>query len=183
MATKPESPSSPNYVRYLLENIDSRLSKIEKTLTRLRLSDVAGATQQKKTRPEMLIVKPDVPFSGFNWYPTDGKQVWSGPAALSTISVSIDREDPKLCEFNYNVPSKKITVNNVFVDGNSVKFQDDVETMHVRFVIDADSSVTGETEIAFLCSQTMPVKINKENEQTFWVGLGLKSITIAPSEK
>jgi len=180
MATKPEAV---NYPRHLLESIDSRLSKIEKTLARLRLSDVAGATQQKKTRPEMLIVKPDVPFSGFNWYPTDGKQVWSGPAALSTISVSIDRADPKLCEFNYNLPSKKITITNVFVDGASVKFQDDVETMIIRFIIDADTSVAGETEIAFLCNQTMPVKLNKENEQTFWVGLGLKSITIAPSEK
>jgi hypothetical protein len=174
---------SQNYSKYLLENIDTRLSKIEKSLSRMRLSDFVGATQQRKTRSEMVIVRPEVPFEGYNWYPTDGKMIWTGPAALSTLLISVDRADPKLCELNYLIPSKKIEIKNIFVDGISINFQNDPEKGVLRFVIDADSSTTGETEFGFLVNTTVSAKLDSNSTQVFWVGFGLKSMTIAPSVK
>jgi hypothetical protein len=177
------SSNSQDYTKFLLENMDIRLSKIEKTLSRLRLSDIVGATEKRKTRPEMVILKSDIPFEGFNWYPTDGKIVWTGPAALSTLQISIDRADPKICEINYVVPNKKVEISNLFIDGVSVKFQNDTEAGVVRFIMDQDSSITGETELGILVNTTISAKVNAESNQVFWVGIGVKNMIIAPSAR
>jgi hypothetical protein len=181
MATRKQPVDTQNYSKYLLENIDSRLSKIEKILSRLRLSDVSGATEKRKTRPEILILKAENPFEGFNWYPSSGNVIWNGPASLSTMQLSIDRADPKLCELNYTLANKKVEIINIFVDGASVKFQNDPESGVLRFVMDQDTSITGETELGILVNTTVSAKVNTEASQVFWVGIGLKNLTIAPS--
>jgi hypothetical protein len=183
MATNKPIDENQTYSKYLLENIDSRLSKIEKTLSRLRLSDVVGATEKRKTRPEMVIIRGDNPFEGYNWYPSDGKTVWSGPAALSTIQISVDRADPKICELKYEINNKKVEITNLFIDGNSIKFQNDSEASIIRFILDQDNSITGETELGVLVNSTVPTQLKANTDQVFWIGIGLKSLIIAPSAK
>jgi hypothetical protein len=49
--------------------------------------------------------------------------------------------------------------------------------------MDQDTSVTGETELGILVNTTVSAKVNTEASQVFWVGIGLKNLTIAPSVK
>jgi hypothetical protein len=183
VAIKKIPASNPDYIKYLLDNIDNRLSKIEKSLSRLRLSDVAGATDKRITRPEMLVLKADIPFEGFNWYPSMGNIIWSGPASLSTIQVSIDRADPKICQINYIVANKNVEIISIFVDGMSVEFQNDSEAGTINFKIDLDTTINGETEFGILVNRTVSAKINAEDSKVFWVGYGLKDLIISPVVK